>query len=195
MIIPAAPLFSMDDPVFVETVLKARARRLAAARRHDQAAKAGLPVLCFQMAGESYAVALDCLAEVLPLGSVTPVPGVARALLGVTNVRGEIRPMFNLHHMLTLPEPEANTRCYAVFLRAPGRAVGLRVEETRQIRLLDALRLTLPHESGNGLPQRFIRGISPETLIVLDAQQILAQDVLHDRRADYRRSLVEGITR
>lgn len=182
-------MFSMDDPAFVEKVLKARARRLAQARRDLHSTETGLPVLCFQVAGESYAVALDCLVEVLPLGAVTPVPGVTRSLLGVTNVRGEIRPVFNLHHMLTLPEPDPSTRCFGVFLRGPARAVGLRVEETRQIRLLDPDCLTLPHESGNGLPQRFIRGISPETLIVLDPQQILAQDVLHDRRADYRRSL------
>ncbi|MBR9970789.1 chemotaxis protein CheW [Magnetospirillum sulfuroxidans] len=186
--IASAPAFSMDDPAFVEKVLKARARRLANARREAVAAESGLSVLCFQVAGESYALALDCLAEVLPLVSVSPVPGLPRSLLGVTNVRGEIRPVFNLHHMLTLPEPDANDRFFAVFLRTAGRAVGLRVNELRRIRRLDDATLTFPHESGNGLPQRFIRGISPETLIVLDPQQILAQDVLHDRRADYRRS-------
>ncbi|KAF0223666.1 MAG: CheW-like [Rhodospirillaceae bacterium] len=181
--------FSMDDPAFVERVLKARARRLAAARREAAPVDQGLAVLCFQVAGEAYALPLDALAEVLPLPPVTPVPGLPQSLLGVTNVRGEIRPVFNLHDMLTLPEPEAGQRCFAVYLRAPGRPVGLRVNEMRRIIRLDSGQLTFPHESGNGLPQRFIRGISPDTLILLDPHQILAQDVLQDRRADYRRSL------
>ena len=188
MTAPAAPPFGTDDPAFVEKVLKARARRLAVTRRDPAPAASGLAVLCFQVAGESYALPLDCLAEALPLGAVAPVPGLPRSLLGVTNVRGEIRPVFNLHNMLGLAEPGQGGRAFAVFLRAAGRPVGLRVDELRRIRQLDADTLTYPHESGNGLPQRFIKGISPQTLIVLDPQQILAQEVLLDRRADYRLS-------
>lgn len=175
-----------DDQVFVEKVLRARARRLAALRRDVAESADGLAVLCFAVAAESYAVPLDGLAEVLPLGAVSPVPGLPRSLLGVTNVRGEIRPVFDLHHMLGLPAPSAEGRSFAVFLRGPNRPVGLRVDELRRIRVLDPATLTIPHEAGNGLPQRFIKGISPDTLIVLDPQQILAQEVLHDRRAEYR---------
>lgn len=183
------PLFAMDDPAFIEQVLKARARRLAVTRREPAAAETGWAVLCFQVAGESYALPLDHMVEVSPLGAVTPVPGLPRTLLGVTNLRGEIRPVLNLHQMLGLPEPPPAQRGHAVYLRGPSRPVGLRVDELRRIRQLDPAALTYPHETGNGLPQRFIKGISPDTLIVLDPQQILAQDVLHDRRADYRRSM------
>lgn len=178
--------FAADDPLFVERVLKARARRLAGRRRDHSPVAQGMQVLCFRVGGETYAVTLECLVEVLPLASVAPVPGMPHALAGVTNVRGEIRPVLNLHHMLTLPEPEPGMRHFAVFLRGATRPVGLRVDELKQIRALAADGLTLPHESGNGLPQRFILGISPDTVIVLDPHQILAQDLLQDRRAGLR---------
>lgn len=174
--------FPSDDPAFVERVLKARARRLAARRREQASVAQGVQVLCFAIAGETYAVALDRLVEVLPLASVAPVPGVSPALAGVTNVRGEIRPVLNLHHMLTLAPPEAGARHFGVFLRGGARPVGLRVDGLRQIRDLALDSLTLPHKSGNGLPQRYIRGISPDTVIVLDPEQILAQDLLRERR-------------
>lgn len=182
----ATPLFSMDDPAFVENILKARARRLAASRDQLAQVQVGETMLCFRVGGERYALALDSLVEVATLGAVTPVPGQPRELLGVTNLRGEIRPVLNLHQMLGLAEPAEDVRAFAVYLRGPSRAVGLRVDEMRRIRTIDPQTLTYPAQSGNGLPQRFIRGISPDTLIILDPTQILAQDVLRDRRADYR---------
>lgn len=180
--------FTADDPVFVEQVLKLRARRLAAARGGAEEKPQGLPVLCFAIGAEDYALPLADMAEVMPLAQWTPVPGLAQHLLGVTNVRGEIHPVLNLHAMLTLPEPEAAARGYVVFLRRPGRAVGLRVDGLNRIRFIDPDCLTIPHEAANGLPQRFVAGITPETLILLDSRQILALDVLQDRRAEYRRA-------
>jgi purine-binding chemotaxis protein CheW len=179
-----------DDPAFVERVLKLRARRLAENRgRDDQSGSPGHAVLCFAMAGENYAIALGELAEVMPLTVWTPVPGQPQQLLGVVNVRGEIRPVLDLHAMLTLPAPEAGQGGYVAFLRNTARKVGVRVDSLERIRFIDAATLTRPHETANGLPQRFVAGITPDTLILLDARQILALDVLQDRRADYRHVL------
>lgn len=179
--------FDADDPAFIESVLKLRARRLAVPRATDEQRRpVGVAVLCFDIAGEMFALPLADLSEVTPLSSWTPVPGLAQHLLGVTNVRGEIRPLLNLHALLTLPEPAASASAHVVYLRRKGRDVGLRVDRLRHIRFIESGQLTVPHESANGLPQRFIAGISPDTLILLDARQIVALDVLQDARADYR---------
>ncbi|MGE5514452.1 MAG: chemotaxis protein CheW [Bacteroidota bacterium] len=180
--------FVADDPAFIEQVLKVRARRLAAARTMTDDRPQGMAALCFSIGTEGYALPLADLSEVMPLAQWTPVPGQPQHLLGVTNVRGEIHPVLNLHAMLTLPEPEADARSFAVFLRTSGRAVGLRVDGLSRIRFIDPHLLTVPHEAANGLPQRFVAGITPETLILLDPRQILALDVLHDRQAEYRRA-------
>lgn len=180
--------FTADDPAFVEQVLKVRARRLAATRAMTDDRPQGMAALCFSIGAEAYALPLSDLSEVIPLVQWTPVPGLAQHLLGVTNVRGEIHPVLNLHAMLTLPEPEPGARSFAVFLRTKGRAVGLRVDGLSRIRFIDPQLLTVPHEAANGLPQRFVAGITPETLILLDSRQILALDVLHDRQAEYRRA-------
>ncbi len=181
--------FTMDDPAFVEQVLKVRARRLAAARANLDDKPLGTAVLGFTIGGENYALPLSELSEVMPLGLWTPVPGLAQNLLGVTNVRGEIRPLLNLHALLSLPDPAADAPSHVVFLRVPGREVGLRVDGLGRIRFVDTAELTVPHEAANGLPQRFVAGITPDTLILLDARQLLALDVLQDRRAEYRRAI------
>ncbi|MEW5728097.1 MAG: chemotaxis protein CheW [Pseudomonadota bacterium] len=181
----------VDDPAFVEHVLKLRARRLARVRAADRdEGPLGQAVLCFRVLGETYAVPLDDLAEVMPLSAWTPVPGQAQHLLGVVNVRGEIRPILDLHAMLGLPRPETGERGHVAFLKAGGgREVGLRVDALDRIAFIDPATLTRPHEAANGLPQRFVAGITPDTLILLDVRQVLALDVLQDRRSEYRRAI------
>lgn len=178
-----------DDPAFVEAVLRLRARRLASARAVVEEAPAGSAMLCFGVAAERYGLPLDELSEVMPLAAWTPVPGLSQQLLGVMNVRGEIRPVLDLHSILGLPAPEAAEGGYVVFLRSPVREVGLRVDALERIRFVESQGLTLPHEAANGLPQRFVAGITPDTLVLLDSRQILALDVLQDRQADYRRAV------
>ena len=165
------------------TVLELRARRLAAARSDEEDAAVGTAALCFSIANETYALPLADLIETMPLGAWTPVPGVSRHLLGVVNLRGEIRPVLDLHAMLGLPEPAAEASALLLFLRGGAGEIGVRVEALDRIRVIDPNTLTLPHQSGNGLPQRFIAGISPDTVVLLDSSQILAVEPLLDHSA------------
>ena len=178
----ALSLFAADGSA-AATLLDRRARRLAAARAASAGKPVGIAVLCFRIADETYAIALADLVEVLPLPTWTPVPGVPRELLGVTNVRGEIRPVLNLHVMLGLPEPDLTARAWGVFLKDGGdglrREVGVRAESLENIRHVDPALLT---GQADGLPRHLVAGITPETLILLDARRILAAGVLQDRR-------------
>lgn len=179
-----------EDAAAVERVLKARAHRLAEPRSTGGSGAAdGLAALCCRVGGETYAVPLDDLAEVMPLAGWTPVPGMPQHLLGVTNVRGEICPVLDLHAMLGLPRPEAG-RGHVVFLKAGGgRQVGLRVDALDRMVFIDPAALTRPQEAANGLPERYVAGITPDTLVLLDVRQILALDILQDRPSDNRRAM------
>ncbi len=155
---------------------------MAAPRGHADHVAAGFDVLGVRIANERYALSLDTLSEVMVLARWTPVPGQPQYLLGVTNLRGEIRPVLDLHSLLGLTPPEPETRCWVVFLKAGGAEVGVRVDALDRVVRLDPAGLTRPRESGNGLPQRFISGISPDALILLDIAQLLALDALKDTR-------------
>lgn len=172
-----------DEAEFAEARLKARARRLAAPRGGEAGEVLdGIDALGMRIAGERYAVAVDDLSEVMALGRWTPVPGQPPYLLGVTNLRGEIRPVLDLHSLLGLTPPATEVRCWVVFLKAGGAEVGLRVDALDRVTRLDPSGLTRPQDSGNGLPQRFISGIAADALTLLDTAQLLALDALVDRR-------------
>ncbi|OAN53712.1 chemotaxis protein [Paramagnetospirillum marisnigri] len=173
---------------FAEELLKLRARRLARPRGSVEEALADHDALCFLIGSERYAVPLSRLSEVVPLGAWTPVPGQPQYLLGVTNLRGEIRPVIDLHSLLGLTPPPADSRAWVVFVDHGDSEVGLRVDAFERVASLDPQGLTRPQDSGNGLPQRFVAGIAADTLILLDVSQILALDVLNDARADARRA-------
>ncbi|MBI3445753.1 MAG: chemotaxis protein CheW [Magnetospirillum sp.] len=167
-----------------EALLRARARRLAAPRGLAVEADERQEVLCVRVATERYALSLAQLSEVMVLGKWTPIPGQPQYLLGVTNLRGEIRPVLDLNSLLGLPAPESAARTWVVFLKAGGAEIGVRVEGVERVVRLDLAALTRPHESGNGLPQRFISGITADGLILLDTVQILALEILQDARID-----------
>lgn len=179
---------SEQDSAFNAALLKLRARRLALPRDLSMDGPVGIDVLCCRINTERYAVALDHLSEVMPLGHWTPVPGQPQYLLGVTNLRGDIRPVIDLHSLLGMDTPAEESRAWVIFINHAGGEVGLRVDGLDRIISLDDSTLTKPHQTGNGLPQRFVSGISAETLILLDIPQILALDVLTDSRADTRRA-------
>jgi len=175
-----------------KALLQARSRRLAAPRgtgeRGDDATE--INALSCRIGAEHYGVALADLSEVMPLGNWTPVPGQPQYLLGVTNLRGEIRPVLDLHSLLGLEPPSAGDRSWVAFIDDDGVEVGLRVDALERVVAVDPATLTIPRDSGNGLPQRFVAGIGAglgsQALILLDTRQILALDVLRDARPDTR---------
>ncbi|BAE50768.1 chemotaxis protein CheW [Paramagnetospirillum magneticum] len=173
-----------SEAEFAEGLLRARARRLAAPRGLSDRVEAGFDVLGARIANERYAFPLEALSEVMLLARWTPVPGQPQYLLGVTNLRGEIRPVLDLHSLLGLTPPAPEARTWVIFLKAGGAEVGVRVDGLDRGVRLDPSAMTRPQESGNGLPQRFISGITPDALILLDTVQLLALDALKDTRVE-----------
>lgn len=167
---------------FAEALLRVRARRLAQPRHTGEERVKGIDILCFALGTERYAVALADLSEVMPLDKWVPVPGQPASLLGVTNLRGEIRPVLDLHAVMGLAPSAENARSWVVFMDNDGAEIGLRVDRLESIIELDAAILTHPLEAGNGLPQHYVAGIAPDALVLLDTRQILALDVLNDSR-------------
>jgi purine-binding chemotaxis protein CheW len=53
-----------------------------------------------RLGDESYAVAVENVIEVAELGTLSPVPGSDRTVLGVQNSRGEVLPVFDLASVL-----------------------------------------------------------------------------------------------
>jgi purine-binding chemotaxis protein CheW len=79
-----------------------------------------------QVAGEQYALAVEHVAEVVELGTVTPVSGAPLSVLGLCNLRGEIVSVVDLASVLGLKRDEDPTRLLVATDR--GRRAGLAID-------------------------------------------------------------------
>lgn len=76
---------------------------------------------------ERYAFCVSHVREVAELDDVTPVPGAARAVLGVRNLRGRVLPVIDLATVIDMPRAAGPARMVVVEGRA-GEA-GIAVDE------------------------------------------------------------------
>jgi purine-binding chemotaxis protein CheW len=132
--------------------------------------------LAFALAGESYAVQIAYVAEILKPPPITEVPRAPRNVLGVVSVRGKLVTVIDLRRRFRLPESPIDRKS-RILLADVGNdeQIGLLVDEVMQVyRLADAeiepanvLGGDQPaHIAGIGRPQGAL-------LILLDLRPIL----------------------
>jgi len=179
---------STRDQRFIDGVYLRRARQLAQ-RQTPRTASSTMAVLVFNVGAERYGIELSALAEVFPYRGCTAVPGGPAALLGVMNVRGEIRAVADLSRILGLPEGAVD-RGYVVMLRQPECAMGLRIESIDDVRHVAAAPLTGVERDGAAVPgSRFVKAVLTDGTMLIDTNAVLSIFGLTaaDGRSDGRR--------
>jgi len=153
------------DESRLQDIYRRRAVQLAQRRVHAGASTTGLPWLVVTLGAERYGIALRDVVEAIPFARCTPVPGARSELLGVINVRGEVRSVVDLARLLGLPKTEEKRAGYILLLRRQGQEIGLRVEQLEQVRLLS-------FEEAAGPPSPYVKGRS-EGVLLLDTAALL----------------------
>jgi purine-binding chemotaxis protein CheW len=140
----------------------------------------------FQLGGESYALEVARVREVLDVGTLTRVPGGPRSLCGLCNVRGHVVPVWDLRVPFRL---DADANHHAAEGAAPcvlmvepdpdeaARVAGLRVDRVSDV--LDVLPEEVQPAPGLGLGggSAFIRGLITHQgrfLLVMDLDRVFA---------------------
>ena len=154
-----------EGPERIQTAFRQRAIQLAKADVRDEPASKGIPALVFRLGQERYAIALGELSEVVPFRGCAAVPGTGPELLGVMNLRGEIRPVIDLGRVLKgshSSDPGA-----VLVLRRPA---ALKVDAVEDLREISAAELgpARAHYSG-----QHIRALASGALGWLDVESLL----------------------
>jgi len=131
--------------------------------------------LAFVLAGDTYAVQIAYIAEILKPPPVTEVPRAPRDVLGVMSVRGRLVTVIDLRRRFRLNESHADRKTRILLVETGDEQIGLLVDEVLQVyRLADAE--IEPAQVLGGDQPAHIAGIGrPEgaLLILIDLKPIL----------------------
>ncbi len=137
--------------------------------------------LTFHVAGESYAVPILRVREIIPYRGATKVPLTSAAVRGVINLRGSVVPVVDLSVRFRGGETPASKRACVVILdleMSDERGVmGLLVESVDAVIDLPASRIEAPPEFGAAVCPDFLEGmarIGEQFVAVLDVGRVLA---------------------
>lgn len=155
-----------------DRILKERARLLA---HVPQARESGedIAVIAFVLARETYAVELKHVREIYPLKDLTPIPCTPPFLLGIINLRGEMCPVIDLKRLFDLPDRGLTNATRAVILQHDAMELGIVADAVLGGRSMSVRDIALPPSTLTGIKAQFLRGVTPERIVVLNAESIL----------------------
>jgi len=158
------------DAEQVSRTLRERALYLSSRRglRSAGPGAEGVKVQTFTLGEQIYALELKDLSRILPLGQVTPVPGENRALLGLINVQGEIRTVFDLKILLD-PAAAEGAGGYVLFVNNSEEPAGFRVDSLGPVRNIPAAELGRM----DGVAANCDRGVTAGRVVLLDAEKLV----------------------
>lgn len=156
-------------------VLEERARRLARTPPVVEAAEP-LELLAFRVGVETYAIETRHVREVGRLANLTPLPGAAPALVGVTSLRGEILAVFDLRHLFAIGKPGWSELSRLVVVGGEDPEFGLLADQVLDVTRF-ASRALGPAPAHFPIHARpLVAGLTAEAWIVLDGERLIADE-------------------
>lgn len=157
-----------------DRLLHARAHVLAKEPHRDTAAEQAVEVVEFLLAHEHYGLDLKYVREVYPLKDLTPLPGTPAFVLGVTNVRGQVLAVIDIKKLFGLPERGLTDLNKVIIIQTAGVELGILADAVLGLSSVapEEIQLSLP--TLKGLREDFLRGITRNSMVLLDAQKLLS---------------------
>ena len=158
----------MKDAILVE-----RARALARPIETGTARTTDLSLVTFSLAGERYGIEAQLVIEIGRLSDFSPLPAAPSHLVGVTNLRGEILPIFDLRALLGLNRRALDDLSRLLVLGNDRAEFGILADATRELTELASSEVLPSPPSVSTEARRFMRGVTKDALVVLDGKVLL----------------------
>jgi purine-binding chemotaxis protein CheW len=185
----AVGLPSREDTV---RILESRARALARPQKREGPATGAIDVVIFTLASETYAIEMTLVREVTRLADLTAIPGAPEFLAGVTNHRGEILAVIDLRRLFAIPSKGLTDLSRLIVLGRERAEFGVLAEAVKGAVTLDASELRSQMEPMAGIDRGFLKGVTKEAVIVLDAAALLGDARLFVDQDDTPAQRAEG---
>lgn len=142
--------------------------------------------LTFTMDGETYAIGIPKVREVLQYTSVTKVPQAPRFMRGVLNLRGSVVPVLDLKWRFCGEPTEStvNTSVIILEVELDGECVmlGAMVDAVQEVMEIAPGQVQPPPRLGPGLNTEFMRGMAQREngfITILDMDRVFSSAELN----------------
>jgi len=164
------------SPEEKRSILKERAKTLAVEKKDDTFQKDSIEIVVFSLAAETYGFESTYIREVYPLHDFTTLPGTPPFVLGIVNVRGQIVSVINLKKFFNLPEKGLGELNKIIILHDEQMEFGILADIIHGTRSLFLDDIQVSPISTNGIGEGYLRGITHDHIIILDAKKILGDE-------------------
>jgi len=159
-------------------ILEERARLLARPPPAEVRAADRLELLIFSLSGETYALETRSVREVARFADFTGLPGASPFLLGVTNLRGEILPVFDLRRLAGIAPKGLTDLSRLLVLGEDREELGLLADDVREVKTIRREEVLDPPEELAAIGRGLLLGVTKEAVIVLDGGGLLRDERL-----------------
>ena len=163
----------LPDAEATARILKARAQALA--REPEEARDAdALEIVEFMLAHESYGVETSFVRDIHPLTNLTPLPCTPAFVLGIVNLRGEIVSVIDIKKFFDLPDKGLTDLNKVIVLQSATMRFGILADAVPGVRRIPVAEIQPSLPTLTGIREQYLRGVTSERTIVLDAEKLLA---------------------
>jgi purine-binding chemotaxis protein CheW len=145
----------------------------------DKNQREEIQMLTFALEGVSYGVNVHQVREVKNFEGVTPVPYAPAYIKGVTNLRGEVVPVIDLHKRFGLAERKATDEMGIMVIVQGKHPIGVMVDAVMDVLTVAKKDIESAHESLTTIRSDAMLGIAKhdkELIILMDLQKIVSKD-------------------
>lgn len=139
--------------------------------------------LSFKLAGESFALSVHKVLEVLQKQELIVVPNTPEYVEGVMNFRGEIIPVIELRKKMNLPARDPNAKYVTIIMdlkiNNAKAKLGAIVDGVREVLDVDDINVLPVPEIGSSFNVEFLHGMlkkNDEFTMLLDIDKIFSEE-------------------
>jgi purine-binding chemotaxis protein CheW len=137
--------------------------------------------LTFHLAGEDYGIDIAYVTEIIGIQKITEVPDMPPFIKGVINLRGKVIPVMDVRLRFNMAAKEYGERTCIIVVDIGGTAVGLVVDEVREVADIPESQVEPAPNTGKGKSSRYLKGMGKmddEVKILLNVEKLLYDEEL-----------------
>jgi purine-binding chemotaxis protein CheW len=134
-------------------------------------------MIIFKIAKEEYAIDINQVQSIERMQQVTSIPNTSPALIGVTNIRGKVLPLFDLRIILSASSQDNNENTRIILVEFQGKSMGIVVDEANEV--LEISNDIVQQPSFTVDNDTFIKGVATlesRLLILIDIEKLILND-------------------